>query len=158
MTTFDTWIPVKKSIITHRKTYKLKRLAGFKTRREAIGCVVMLLMFTLENAWRDGDLSHWDPLDIEHNLEWTGEPGRLISALQNCGKDNDEGETDAGFLTGMRVNDWEQHVARLIDNRAGRTARHERSMTSQRRSRREPAPDKTAENTRRELAKRGIQS
>ena len=120
----DAWIPLKLSLLNHRKIFKLRRLAKFETRREAIGCVVSLILFTLQNAWKDGDLSPWTKEDLEEFLEWRGEPGYLIEALQNCGKDD---EAEPGFLVGMKVNDWEVHAKRLIDGRLGRKDRYWRA-------------------------------
>ena len=119
----DAWIPLKLSLIAHRKIFKLKRLAGFKTLRDARGCVASLFLFTLQNAWRDGNLAAWEVADIEQFLEWEGDAGGLVSALQECGNDGEPGFLDKN----MKVKDWEFHANRLIDGRLGRKNRHYKS-------------------------------
>lgn len=121
---WEPYVRVFISILRHRKTLRLRRILGLKTRREAVGLVVALFLFTLENAWQDGDLSKYAPEDIEEQLEWGGEEGELIRALQECGRDKERDEP--GFLVGLKVNDWAGINKRLIDGRTGRQDRRTR--------------------------------
>lgn len=125
---FDTYVPLKVSILGHHKLLRLRRMAGLKHKRDAVGVVATLFLETLKRDWQGGDLSKYDPLDIEEFLEWDGEPGGLIKALQECGGYNeDTKEIEPGFLIGLRVNDWGVHAKRLIDQRVGRRERYDRT-------------------------------
>src|SRR3990167_436699 len=116
----EPYVPLYASLLKHRKIFALKRMLNLRTRREAVGIVGTLFLLTLESAWSNGDLGQYAPADLEELLEWDGEAGEMVRALQECGN----GST--GFLDGMKVNDWAQINKRLIDGRAGRKLRHDR--------------------------------
>lgn len=114
---WEPYVPIYVSVVEHRKTLAFRRMLGLGTRREALGVLVALWLFTLKNAWQDGDLGKYAVEDIEEDLEWEGEAGEMVRAL-----------TEAGFLDKHRkVNDWAAINKRLIDGRVGRRERYERT-------------------------------
>lgn len=136
---FDNYVPLKVSLLEHHKLLRLRRLAGLQHKRDAVGIVTTLFVEALKRSWKDGDLSRYDERDIEEFLEWDGEPGALIKALQECGgRDQDTGEDVPGFLVGLKINDWTVHAKRLIDGRVGRQERHLRDLEDRRLERPKP--------------------
>lgn len=114
-----TWIPIDDDLPNHHKTARLRRLTGVKTKREAISFLVSLWLYTLKVAWRDADLSAYGVEGIEEELEWSGEPGKLVHALQNCGKPGPDGTLEPGFLERgtLVVHGWVERNSKLIRDR-----------------------------------------
>lgn len=77
------WISVHQQIADHRKTRKLFRKLKI-SRQEAIGYLVLIWLWALDNADRDGKLLATTVEDIERAGYWAGEPGVLYKALVDC--------------------------------------------------------------------------
>jgi DnaD/phage-associated family protein len=89
------WIESHQSLRDHRKTKALRRVLKIKTP-QAIGHLHLLWWWCLDNA-PDGNLSDIPSEDLAEAAEWTGDPGKFVSAL-----------LDAGFIdrdTGQ-LHDW----------------------------------------------------
>jgi hypothetical protein len=74
------WVSVHQQIINHRKTRDLFRRLKI-TRQAAIGYLVLIWLWALDNADRDGRLLSTTVSDIEEAGYWVGEPGVLYHAL-----------------------------------------------------------------------------
>ena len=81
--------------------------------------VIALWSLTLEYAWRDGNLEGLGEDGIAEACEWDENPGKLIQALRECGKQKN-GETGPGFLDGFVVHNWTKRAGRLIWQRLRR--------------------------------------
>jgi len=149
------FVQIKLSLRGHPKLLKLRRLLQLPHRRDALGIVTDLFLFALEQAWADGDLSCFDDDDLEERLEWDGDRGALIAALQNCGRELETGEAEPGFLVGKRVHDWVPHNKRLIDGRLLRKERRGGPAPSSPSPRRAQGPDPKAKAAEL-LRKRGV--
>lgn len=123
------WIEAHQTLQRHPKTVTAARLAGI-TRQELIGFLLCLWWWAIDYA-EDGDLSDYDPADIEEAVEWRGEPGRLWQALRAAKFiDPDPGPP--------LLHDWEEYTGRLLDKR--HQAR-QRAQESRQRTRSAPADD-----------------
>lgn len=107
------WIEVHQSLPSHRKTSKLMRALDIKTRAQAVGHLVMLWLWALDNA-PDGNLRELDPDDVAEAAGWRGNPDKLLSALQSSGYMDADG----------CVHDWGAYAGRLIDKRAANAKRN----------------------------------
>lgn len=98
------------SILSHRKTRRLKRLLRLGRDRDVLGILTKLWLTALIEA-EDGSLSGFDPVDIATALEWDDDPDVLVSSL-----------IDSGFLEpsddGLRVHDWLNHTGKALTIRA----------------------------------------
>src|SRR3990167_4359945 len=112
----STWVAIESDILRHAKTSNLKRILNLPTKRDAVGIVVSLLIFTLESAWEDGNLEQHGAEAIADACEWGGDPNILLKALQECGGRKD-GVQQIGFLNGWVVHNWVKRASRLIRER-----------------------------------------
>lgn len=98
------WIHVEAGVRDHPKIRKLARDCGVDYAT-GLGTVVMLWTWTIEHA-ADGNLSRYDPDDIECAAGWTGEPGKwYASAVARRLIDaNEEGEKI------VHIHDWDEHT------------------------------------------------
>ena len=117
----STWLAVESDILRHSKTFNLKRILNLPTKRDAVGIIVSLLIFTLEHAWEDGNLEPHGTEAIADACEWGGDPTILLKALQECGGRKD-GVQQIGFLNGWVVHNWVKRASRLIRERLHRMA------------------------------------
>ena len=105
------WIPSYTSLKSHPKTKRAARMAGIN-RAQLIGHLHMLWWWALEYA-PDGNLSGLSYDEIEEEADWDGEPGQLINAFIDCGRNG-----NAGFLIkndgGLFINDWEEYGGRYL--------------------------------------------
>ena len=76
------WIEVHQSLPSHRKTSKLMRELGVKTRAQAVGHLVMLWLWALDNA-PTGNLRELDPDDVADAAGWSGPGLRAGSRLHH---------------------------------------------------------------------------
>jgi hypothetical protein len=89
------------------KFKKLQRRLGFEKRREVIGLLECLWLFTQREA-PCGDVGRFDDETIAIELEWDGNPTDLISSLaetgwlDKCGKHR------------LIVHDWPEHAPRYV--------------------------------------------
>jgi len=157
-----TWISVETDIFDNPKTRNLKRILGLPTLRDAAGYAIALFIYVQRVAWRTGDLSEFEVDGIEDACYWQGESGKLVEALQNCGKRNG-GKQGAGFLDGLKVHDWTDRHNRLIRDRIYQEDRR-KYLNTARHGQQKPAEDwrpKTedlARKTKELLARRAAQS
>lgn len=115
------WIEIHQSLPSHRKTSRLMRELGIKTRAQAVGHLVMLWLWALDNA-PDGNLAALDINDMAEAAGWTGKADKLWQALVN-----------SGFLdVDGRVHDWDAYAGRLIDKRAANAKRNREARAKKR--------------------------
>ena len=110
---WDGWFRIETNISKHYKTYNLMEIID-KPVAETVGYLVMLFRFAREVAWRDGNLEPWGIPGIERECGWTGRAGLLVDGFQRCGKELADGKRGPGYLVGLRVNDWEQRLDKMI--------------------------------------------
>lgn len=111
------WIKSYADLAEHHKTKKLVELLDIDIPT-AIGHLHLLWHFSLRNAWRDGDLSHYTLKAIAQGAEWTGDPDKFISALR-----------ESRFLDNMKIHDWLDYCGELVHKRL----RYEREKDEKRR-------------------------
>lgn len=118
-----TYIPIDDDLPDHHKTARLAGLLGCP-RTCAMGHLVLLWLYVMRVAWRDGDLSAYPIEPIEKACDWHGEPGGLIKGLQECGRPLEDGKKRGpGLLVGLVVHDWAARSSRLIRDRLYREER-----------------------------------
>jgi hypothetical protein len=118
------WIEVHQSLPSHRKTSKLMRALDIKTRAQAVGHLVMLWLWALDNA-PTGNLREIDPDDVAEAAGWSGDSGKLLAALEKSGYLDEDGS----------VHDWGAYAGRLIDKRAANAKRNRESRAKKNASR-----------------------
>lgn len=105
------WIEVHQSLPGHYKIDDLKEMLGIKTTAQAVGHMVMLWLWAVDNA-PDGDISHISPRSIARSAGWAGKPDQFVEALKT-----------AGFLNSdMSIHDWSSYAGMLINKRANKRA------------------------------------
>ena len=88
------WIEVHQALRGHRKTLALRRQLGMESDAQAIGHLVCLWLWTLDNA-PDGDLSEMDDATIAYGADFPKSARRIRKALQK-----------ARFLDGKCIHNW----------------------------------------------------
>ena len=115
------WIEVHQALRGHRKTLALRRQLGMESDAQAIGHLVCLWLWTLDNA-PDGDLSEMDDATIAYGADFPEERAKeFVKALQK-----------ARFLDGKCIHNWEEYAGRLI---AIRESNRERARKARERKR-----------------------
>ena len=115
------WIEVHQALRGHRKTLALRRQLGMENDAQAIGHLVCLWLWTLDNA-PDGDLSEMDDATIAYGADFPEERAEeFVKALQK-----------ARFLDGKCIHNWEEYAGRLI---AIRESNRERARKARERKR-----------------------
>jgi len=99
------WIETHSDIWAHHKTRTLSKEAGI-TKVQAVGHLLSLWHFILENAWRDADLEAWGDDGIEEAARWAGEPGKLVASLRT-----------SGFMDGFVAHGWLERAGTLVYDR-----------------------------------------
>ena len=100
------WVEIHQSLPTHRKTLKLADALGIEPV-VAVGHLVCLWLWALDNARPDGFLMGASPRTIARAAEWRKDPVKFVDALG-----------DAGFLDGAAtLHDWPDYSGRLNDQR-----------------------------------------
>jgi len=95
------WISVHEPVPDHPKTRRLAKSLHV-SRHEAVGILVMLWLWGVDNANQDGSLLSADASDIADGIFWRGDPGALLSALVESGWINETAD-------GMQLHDWDIH-------------------------------------------------
>lgn len=108
------WIEVHQSLATHRKTGRLLRRLGI-TRNEAIGIVVTLWLWAMDNA-PDGVLAGIEANDIADALRWDNDPKQLLDALIGAGFIDQASDR-------LVIHDWMEYNGRIIEKRRSDAAR-----------------------------------
>lgn len=119
----STWIAVDDELPYIHKTATFRRMLKAGSTREAMSYLIMLWLYTLKVAWRNGDLSPYGESMIEEACEWKGEPGALVKAMRECGHVGPDGIRGSGFLDGYIVHDWVERSGKLINDRIYREER-----------------------------------
>ena len=115
------WIEVHQALRGHRKTLALRRQLGMESDAQAIGHLVCLWLWTLDNA-PDGDLSEMDDATIAYGADFPEERAEeFVKALQK-----------ARFLDGKCIHNWDEYAGRLI---AIRESNRERARKARERKR-----------------------
>jgi len=115
------WIESNQELARHPK---LARLAGRLeiTRRDAVGLMHLLWWWCLDYA-PEGDLSGFNPEEIAAAVDWTGDPGDLLAALQNV-PGTGGGRPAPGFINDdLTVHDWHDYAGKLIERRRANAER-----------------------------------
>lgn len=109
------WIESHQEIGNHPKTRKAARLAG-TTVPTMVGHLHLIWHWALGFA-QEGDLSGYEPWQVEDAAMWDGAEGALFDALQRAGfidANND------GICT---LHDWHDYAGKLIERRRADAAR-----------------------------------
>lgn len=105
-----TWFELHQEMPRHRKTLALARLLRVD-RRYAVGLVIDLWTWGLDNADREGSLTGMTQEDIALALDWpTKKAAGLIKALIDAGWLEQHGETYV-------LHDWSDYTGKLSDKR-----------------------------------------
>lgn len=112
----STWVAIDEDLPDNDKTFNLRRILGLKKKRDAVGLIACLFIFTLRNAWKDGNLEQYGAFGIAEACEWDGDPDDLVQALRDCGGVKD-GKKQSGFLDEWVVHNWVKKANKLIRDR-----------------------------------------
>lgn len=88
------WIELHDSVWEHHRIIKLADSLDLDLV-DVVGHMVSLWHFTLRNAVDSGDLSAWGDSGIERGSRWSGEKGKFVKAVRDC-----------GLLEGSKIHDW----------------------------------------------------
>lgn len=105
------WIESHSDIWNHFKTRRLQKILGIPLV-QAVGHLLSLWHFTLDNAWQNGDLERWGDDGIEEACRWSGKTGHLIAALR-----------EVGYIDEYKVHDWFDYAGELVRKRRTREMR-----------------------------------
>lgn len=105
-----TWLELHQEMPRHKKTLALARLLRVD-RRYAIGLMIDLWTWGLDNADREGSLTGMTKEDIALALDWpTKKAAELLKALIDAGWLEQHGETYV-------LHDWSDYTGKLSDKR-----------------------------------------
>jgi len=101
--------------MTATRSPKFRRLMKYAclSKREAVGTLELLWLFTMENA-PAGDVGKWSDSDIELECEWTDKEGALIVALV------ESGWLDRCSVHRLVIHDWNDHLPEFLRLRVHR--------------------------------------
>lgn len=116
------WIESHQELESHPKTKKLKRLLGVPLPT-VIGYLHMLWWWAMNYA-QDGDLTRYEPEDVEDACHWDGEPGHLYNSLKES-RFIDENDV---------IHDWLDYAGRLVERREQNKERKRKSRAKQKQS------------------------
>jgi hypothetical protein len=116
------WIESHQELGAHPKTLKLARLLGIP-KVQAVGHLQYLWWWATDYA-QDGNLSHYEALDIAIGGEWEDDPDAFVDALvRACFLDR-----DGDHLT---LHDWDDYAGRLIERREKNAQRMRNARAAQ---------------------------
>lgn len=95
------WIAVDSKLPSHRKLRVLRKGLGIGLH-EAIGVLVTIWLWALEDATHDGRITDANSKDLAESIRWRGDPDLLLTTLKNAGLVH----TDA---QGILIHDWPEH-------------------------------------------------
>jgi hypothetical protein len=78
---------------------------------QAVGHLHSLWHFTLENAWRDGNLEKWKERGVAEAARWRKDPGDFMAAMQK-----------AELMDGFAIHDWLDRAGLLVRERLRKEA------------------------------------
>jgi hypothetical protein len=102
------WVESHQEIGRHPKTKRAARLAGVSVPT-MIGHLHLVWHWALDFA-QDGDLSGFDPWQLEDAALWDGAEGVLYGALQGAGFIDTDGDRHV-------IHDWHDYAGKLIERR-----------------------------------------
>lgn len=114
------WLSVYRAVFDHPKAKRLAKRLGMAVPA-AVGHLICLWTWCMTIA-PDGDLSRFDPEDIEAAAGWGGEDGLFVVAATECRWLDDTG-------SGLVIHDWADWAGTLVTRRA-----NERQRSADRRS------------------------
>lgn len=105
-----TWLELHQEMARHKKTLALARLLKVE-RRYAVGLMIDLWAWGLDNADADGNLNGLTAEDIAMALDWPlKKAGTLMEALQTAGWVENHDST-------YKLHDWSDYTGRLSEQR-----------------------------------------
>lgn len=112
------WLPGLHGVamkLTATRSPKFRRLMNLTglSRPAAAGTLELLWLFTMEQA-PSGDVGRWGDIDLEAELDWSGEPGALIDALVSAGW------LDRCATHRLVIHDWADHLPDFLQKRVDR--------------------------------------
>jgi hypothetical protein len=120
----DLWIKVARDLKRHPKTRRAARLLGVG-RAQVIGHLACLWSWAMDFA-ESGDISPFDPEEVEEEALWEGEPGKLIEALLECGVAGGPGFLERSDEGGLLIHDYGEWIEGLIETRKRNRDRQKR--------------------------------
>lgn len=114
------WLSIYRAVFDHPKAKRLAKRLGMAVPA-AVGHLICLWTWCMTIA-PDGDLSRFDPEDIEAAAGWGGEDGLFVVAATECRWLDDTG-------SGLVIHDWADWAGTLVTRRA-----NERKRSADRRS------------------------
>ena len=114
------WLHVYRALFDHPKSKRLAKRLGMDVPA-AVGYLICLWTWSMAIA-PDGDLSRFDPEDIEAAAGWGGEDGLFVQAATEC-RWFDQGKR------GLLIHDWNDWAGVLVLKRA-----RERERSAERRA------------------------
>lgn len=127
------WIESHQDIGQHPKTIALATALDGRITT-AVGVLHLLWHFTLKFAWRDGDLSRFEPAVIATAIGWNEPFEPLFDALRNT-----------GWLDEMKVHDWLDYAGKIVGDRLYNEKRRKTSLNGVK-SRKSTATNRTVPN------------
>jgi hypothetical protein len=112
------WIESHQEIGQHPKTRKAARLAG-TTVPTMVGHLHLVWHWAMDFA-QEGDISRFEPWQIEDAAMWDGDEGKLYAALI------ESGYVDAIKDGGVVLHDWHDYAGKLIERRRADAERKRR--------------------------------
>lgn len=92
------WVSIHQQIRDHRKLRDLFRALDI-SRQEALGTLVLIWTWALDNCDKEGKLLSVNKHDLAHAAYWEGDPDKLCNALIKTGWIDIDGK-------GMYIHDW----------------------------------------------------
>lgn len=118
------WIESHQEIGQHPKTRKAARLAG-TTVPTMVGHLHLIWHWALDFA-QEGDISSFEPWQVEDAAMWHGNEGALFDALRLAGF------IDATSNDACVLHDWHDYAGKLIDRRRADAERKRRDSAKNR--------------------------
>lgn len=103
------WIESHQSLAGHPKLKRLARKLGI-SKHEAIGILHLLWWWALDYAPTGCIIPPFDAEDIADAVEWAGDAGELIEALEYAGFVDDADDV-------LVIHDWHDYAGRLLEKR-----------------------------------------
>lgn len=92
------WIESHDGIVKHPKVFELSTELSID-KATAVGLLHLLWHFTIQYAWKTGDLSKFSKESICDFMGWEGDADTLFQALNVC-----------GWMDDMKVHDWDEYT------------------------------------------------
>ena len=123
------WVQVYSSLREHHKIDDLADELKLKTRYEAIGLVVSLWLWAVNNAL-DGDISKYRPRAIAEAVGWRGNAAGFVDAMVKVGLLDRDGDT-------LYIHDWLEYTSLYVEKEITRKERDRVRASEYRKRKRE---------------------